>query len=170
MSQQQPMPPGTSLSLESATGAGLQSLAGHHLADRNDGGKQTGKAKQRESANKRPPKSPPPLSDSLKHQGTQWARIRPETEGLPVQEQARRGGLGVCKGAMVAFAVDPLSPSWVVATGQSHSHAQQLQQAPGSCHKRVYGLTYLECLCLEKKKNTGVMYFPELDKEGHKEN
>lgn len=52
----------------------------------------------------RPPKSP----DLLKHQGTHWARIRPETEGLPVKGQVPHGGLGVVR-AMVALTVDPSS-------------------------------------------------------------
>lgn len=114
------------LSLESATGAGLQAWQGItwqiEMIVESRQGKQS-----RENQQTKASKDPSPLLDLLKHQGTQWARIRPETEGLPVQEQARRGGLGVVR-AMVAFTVDPSAP--LLEWWQPDSHTLSCPAAP----------------------------------------
>ena len=117
-------------SLESATGAGLQAWKG--ITWQIEMIVESRQRNQSRENQPRPPKSP----DLLKHQGTHWARIRPETEGLPVQGQVPHGGLGVVR-ATVALTVDP--SSLLLEWQQLDSHTLSCPPAPTTLEAPVIG-------------------------------
>ena len=167
VSQQQPLPLGTSPFTRECHWGWAASLEGHHLAETIAESRQGNQS--RENQQTKASKIPWPLLDLLEHQGTQWARIRPETEGLPVQEQAPRGGLGVVR-AMVAFTVDPPAP--LLEWCQLDSHTQSCPAVPTALEAPVIrGSVAWPTLsaCAWKKENTGSDFFSKNLIKGHKE-